>query len=236
MSTWCSKHVEAWNKLIVKQKFCTSSWLITEINILRCTVSKTSKLYLFQNITLFLDLYYHTPTHLPIQWIPGHFPGSKVAWTWCWPPYHHIASRLKSTAIPVLPLWAFVACFRMTFTFSFHLPPIFTAALLTFRFFWEFLFIFSNIPLIPNSPPVSQLLFSLILTADWAVSLAVASSWNVMAHGDAREGKWRVNWWMQWVASTLHTTSEHGVSSITTADAHTSVASSRLNWLHSGLF
>jgi hypothetical protein len=29
------------NKLIVKQKFCTSSWLITEINILRCTVSKT---------------------------------------------------------------------------------------------------------------------------------------------------------------------------------------------------
>jgi len=26
----CSKHVEAWNKL-VKQKFCASSWLITEI-------------------------------------------------------------------------------------------------------------------------------------------------------------------------------------------------------------
>ena len=39
----CSKHVEAWNKLIVKQKFCTSSWLITEIIILRCTVSKTSE-------------------------------------------------------------------------------------------------------------------------------------------------------------------------------------------------
>ena len=38
-----SKHVEAWNKLIVKQKCCTSSWLLTEINILRCTVSKTSK-------------------------------------------------------------------------------------------------------------------------------------------------------------------------------------------------
>ena len=32
---------------------------------------------------------------------------------------------------------------------------------------------------------------------------------------------------MQWVASTLHTTSEHGVSSITTADAHTSAASSQ---------
>ena len=28
----CSKHVEVWNKLIVKQKFCASSWLITEIN------------------------------------------------------------------------------------------------------------------------------------------------------------------------------------------------------------
>jgi len=27
----CSKHVEAWNKLIVKQKCCASSWLITEI-------------------------------------------------------------------------------------------------------------------------------------------------------------------------------------------------------------
>jgi len=32
------------------------------------------------------------------------------------------------------------------------------------------------------------------------------------------------------VASTLHTTSEHGLSSITTADAHNSAASSRLNW------
>jgi len=39
----CSKHVEAWNKLIVKQTFCASIWLITEINILRCTVSKRSK-------------------------------------------------------------------------------------------------------------------------------------------------------------------------------------------------
>jgi hypothetical protein len=48
------------------------------------------------------------------------------------------------------------------------------------------------------------------------------SSWNVMAQIDAREGKWRGNGRMQWVASTLHTISEHGVSSITTADAHTS--------------
>ena len=34
----------------------------------------------------------------------------------------------------------------------------------------------------------------------------VESIWNVMAHGDARERKWRGNWRMEWVASTLHTT------------------------------
>jgi hypothetical protein len=56
------------------------------------------------------------------------------------------------------------------------------------------------------------------------------SSWNVRAHGDAREGKWRGNWPMEWVASTLHTTLEHGVSIITAAGAHTSAASSRMNW------
>ena len=70
-------------------------------------------------------------------------------------------------------------------------------------------------------------------TCEWggaqgSQTILVDSIWNVMAHGDAREGKWRGNWRMEWVASTLHTTSEHGVSSITTADAHTSAASSRL--------
>jgi len=55
----CSKHVEAWNILIVKQTFCVSSWLITEINILWCTVSKTSEFmtyriyYLFRHQLLF---------------------------------------------------------------------------------------------------------------------------------------------------------------------------------------
>jgi len=53
-----------------------------------------------------------------------------------------------------------------------------------------------------------------------------------MAHGDVREWKWRGNRRLEWVASTLHTASEHGVSSITTADAHTSAASSRPNWRH----
>jgi hypothetical protein len=51
-----------------------------------------------------------------------------------------------------------------------------------------------------------------------------------MADGDAREGKWRGNWRMEWAASTLHTSSEHGVSSITTANAHTSSVSIRQNW------
>jgi len=46
------------NKLIVKQKFCASSWLITEINILKCTVSKTSKFILvsFYSNKNFLDI------------------------------------------------------------------------------------------------------------------------------------------------------------------------------------
>jgi hypothetical protein len=58
----------------------------------------------------------------------------------------------------------------------------------------------------------------------------VESSWNVTAQGDVREGKWRGSWRMKWVASTLHTTSEHGVSSITTADVHNSAISIRPNW------
>ena len=50
--------------------------------------------------------------------------------------------------------------------------------------------------------------------------------WHTVTHG----GEWRGNRRMEWVASSLHTTSENGVSSITTADAHISAASSRLNW------
>ena len=62
------------------------------------------------------------------------------------------------------------------------------------------------------------------------VENVLESSCNVMTHVDAREGKWRGIWRMEWVASTLYTTSEHGVSSITTADPYTSAASSGLNW------
>jgi len=47
--------------------------------------------------------------------------------------------------------------------------------------------------------------------------------WHTVTHGRGSEGE-------TGKCSTLHTTWEHGVSSITTADAHTSAASSRLNW------
>ena len=83
---------------------------------------------------------------------------------------------------------------------------------------------------VPILPTASQHKSMTYTYTNYCIHTVVDSSWNVMAHGDAREGKWRGNWRMEWVASTLHTTSEHGVSSITTADAHTSAASSRLNW------
>ena len=51
--------------------------------------------------------------------------------------------------------------------------------------------------------------------------------WHTVKHV---RGKWRGNLRMEWVASTLHTTSELGVSSNTTNDTHTSTASIRLNW------
>ena len=79
-------------------------------------------------------------------------------------------------------------------------------------------------------PAAAGIFIAFVFPLDSSPCPALESSWNVMAHGDAREGKWRGNWRTEWVASTLHTTSEHGVSSITTADVHTSAASSRLNW------
>jgi len=84
------------------------------------------------------------------------------------------------------------------------------------------------------SSAVISILSFYLFVEPWCLFLqfrTVLCSWNVMAHSDARvEGNWRGNWRMEWVASTLHTTSEHVVSNITTADAHTSAASSRLNW------
>ena len=76
---------------------------------------------------------------------------------------------------------------------------------------------------------MNHLIYCHTVFLDQITVYGVESSWSVMVHSDAGEGKWRRNWWMKWVASTLHTTSEHGVYSINTADAHTSAASSRLN-------
>ena len=58
----------------------------------------------------------------------------------------------------------------------------------------------------------------------------VESSWNVMVHGDAQEGKWRGNWRMEWVANkpvpfTLPQNMVYPPSL-----PLTSAASSRLNW------
>jgi hypothetical protein len=64
------------------------------------------------------------------------------------------------------------------------------------------------------------MIFSMVfLSPSWRIPAVVESGWNVMAHGDAREGKWRGKWRTAWVASTLHTTSEHGVSRVITADS-----------------
>ena len=61
-------------------------------------------------------------------------------------------------------------------------------------------------------------------------TLLLQSSWNFMAHGDVRDGEVKGKLANGLGSSTLHTTSELGVSSITTVDEHTSAASSRLNW------
>ena len=46
-------------------KFCASSWLNTEINILRCTVSKTSK-----NVADKLHTHTHTHDNIVVLWLP----------------------------------------------------------------------------------------------------------------------------------------------------------------------
>jgi hypothetical protein len=61
----------------------------------------------------------------------------------------------------------------------------------------------------------------------------VESKWNVMAHGDAREEKWRGNKRLEWVTSKRHVTAEHRLArAVQTlqADVYSSPASSRLNW------
>ena len=60
----CSKHVDAWHKLIVKQNFCALSWLITEINNMCVSIFST---IFFLNISHYKknwSRYYHKCTHV----------------------------------------------------------------------------------------------------------------------------------------------------------------------------
>jgi hypothetical protein len=93
-----------------------------------------------------------------------------------------------------------------------------------------------------NSPDVFRFYDGLLLSGNAVqvavvlsmcqASAAIKFSWNVMAHGEAREEKWRGNKKMEWVTSKRHMTAEHRlVRAVQTlqVDVHSSPAS-RLNW------
>jgi hypothetical protein len=72
-----------------------------------------------------------------------------------------------------------------------------------------------------------------LIYAKSVTCIQVESSWNVMAHGDAREGKWRGNKRMECVTIKCHMTSERRLARAVQTlqpDLHSSPASSRLNW------
>ena len=144
------------------------------------------------------------------KWMPGQIPQT--------PTTLHVAVSLGSN----------ITCRLYKLTLSHEAQAILQLTAICFRFSVK---IFSRFTLYQmfSRPSASLSLTTNPHEASFLMT-TVGSSWNVMAHGDAREGKLRGNWRMQWVASTLHTTSEHGVSSITTADAHTLAATSQLNW------
>ena len=58
------------------------------------------------------------PTQPPVQWVPG-ISGRKVtgAWLWQTTPTYCLGKRMSS-AIPLLPLGAFVASSKVNFTFT----------------------------------------------------------------------------------------------------------------------
>ena len=124
----------------------------------------------------------------------------------------------------LLLIWLFRLSHSSTF-FWFPFLSLYTRLYVSYAFIW-----FCKLCILIVAYVLFRVFCFIVLFCVLFVCKCVDSSRNVMAHGDAREGKWRRNWRMEWVAITLHTTSEHGVSSITTADAHTSAASSRLNW------
>jgi hypothetical protein len=71
------------------------------------------------------------PTQPPIQWVPGLSRGGKAAGASFHHP-SHLGPRLKkSRAIRLLSFWAFVACSRVNFTFSFTLAAKVKTVLVT---------------------------------------------------------------------------------------------------------
>jgi hypothetical protein len=58
-------------------------------------------------------------TQPPVQWAPGLFSGGKTAGAWRWYSPHQVPRQKKSTAIPLLPVWAFMTCSNVNFTFTF---------------------------------------------------------------------------------------------------------------------
>ena len=59
------------------------------------------------------------PIQPPVQWVPGLSPGVKRPGRGADHPPHLSPRIRKSRATPLLPFWAFVACSRVTFTFTF---------------------------------------------------------------------------------------------------------------------
>ena len=51
------------------------------------------------------------PIHPPTQRLPGLSPGNKATSAWRWPPQSGIEVK-ERVEIPLLPLWAFMACYR----------------------------------------------------------------------------------------------------------------------------
>jgi len=76
----CSKHVEAWKNLIVKQKFCASSWLITKINCSKWLWMDPTLLLGYISMAIY-RLYYWNPTLFRLFGESEHAVISKLKWS-----------------------------------------------------------------------------------------------------------------------------------------------------------
>ena len=127
----CSKHLEAWNKLIVKQKFCASSWLTTDINILSCTVSKMSNFLFIWTVVVFV----RKGKYQKIRW-----HASKGNYGWTLEYYtdnlvgksNHIAGTVLYCTVVYCTVHA-ISCFRYGGSTPRRTLPIYTASLTTGR-------------------------------------------------------------------------------------------------------